>query len=259
MFNITITDMSMLVAFWLCFSRWLAIVIQIPIFDHSAVPMNVKVLTSMLLAYAFFPEVTNTLRNEVVTIGQDHFWYLTFIHTGIGLFLGFILKSFMISFASAGSMISQQIGFGAVRYFDPMSESQVGPFEKLIQWTLLVLVISSGALLPMFKGVYLSFFSINSLSLARFAQSPDMIFNLFKDLFSISLLLAAPLMFLNLMINAVMGIISRTIPQMNIISVSFAINIGVGLMVFAISSEEFFQVAFKLYVEKVGTWFQFVS
>jgi flagellar biosynthetic protein FliR len=61
------------------------------------------------------------------------------------------------------------------------------------------------------------------------------------------------------MINAVMGIISRTIPQMNIISVSFAINIGVGLVVFAISSDEFFHVAFKLYVEKLGTWFQFVS
>jgi len=221
--------------------------------------MNVKILTSLLLAYAFFPEVSNGLRHEVLTVGQDHFWYLTMIHTGIGLFLGFILKSFLISFSSAGSLISQQIGFGAIRYFDPMSESQVGPFEKLIQWTLLVLIISSGALLPMFKGIYLSFFSLNTLSMERFAHSPDMILSLFKDLFSISLLLASPIMFLNLMINAVMGVISRMIPQMNIISVSFAVNIGVGLVVFAISSEEFFQVAFKLYVDKLGTWFQFVS
>jgi flagellar biosynthetic protein FliR len=221
--------------------------------------MNVKVLTSLLLSYAFFPEVSASLRNEVLVVGQDHFWYLTMIHTGIGLFLGFILKSFLISFSSAGSLISQQMGFGAIRYFDPMSESQVGPFEKLIQWTLLVLIISSGALLPMFKGIYLSFFSINTLSMTRFSQSPDMILELFKNLFSISILLASPIMFLNLMINAVMGIISRTIPQMNIISVSFAINIGVGLVVFAISSDEFFHVAFKLYVEKLGTWFQFVS
>jgi flagellar biosynthetic protein FliR len=183
--NITITDMTVLIAFWLCFARWAAIIMQMPLFDHSAIPMNVKVLTSLLMSYAFFPEVSSTLRNEVMVVGQDHFWYLTMIHTGIGLFLGFILKSFLISFSSAGSLISQQMGFGAIRYFDPMSESQVGPFEKLIQWTLLVLILSSGALLPMFKGVYLSFFSINSLSMTRFAQSPDMILELFKNLFSI--------------------------------------------------------------------------
>ena len=40
--------------------------------------------------------------------------------------------------------------------------------------------------------------------------------------------------------------------------VSFAVNIGLGLLVFAATSDEFFNVAFKLYTQKLGEWFQFI-
>jgi flagellar biosynthetic protein FliR len=40
--------------------------------------------------------------------------------------------------------------------------------------------------------------------------------------------------------------------------VSFVVNIGLGLLVFASSSEEFFQMAFKMYTDQLGQWFQFV-
>jgi flagellar biosynthetic protein FliR len=57
----------------------------------------------------------------------------------------------------------------------------------------------------------------------------------------------------------VFGIISRTIPQMNILMVSFAVNIGVGLILFIAVSEEFYSVSFEIYIEKLGQWFQFFS
>jgi flagellar biosynthetic protein FliR len=39
--------------------------------------------------------------------------------------------------------------------------------------------------------------------------------------------------------------------------VSFVVNIGIGLLVFFAISEEYFQVAYKMYVERLGDWFQF--
>ena len=50
-------------------------------------------------------------------------------------------------------------------------------------------------------------------------------------------------------LNMVMGIVARTIPQMNILMVSFVVNIGIGLLVFFAISGEFFTVAYKMYVD----------
>ena len=59
--------------------------------------------------------------------------------------------------------------------------------------------------------------------------------------------------------NLVMGILARTVPQMNVLQVSFVVNIGLGLLLFLGIAEEFFQVSFELYVEKLGNWYQFLS
>jgi flagellar biosynthetic protein FliR len=80
----------------------------------------------------------------------------------------------------------------------------------------------------------------------------------FKSAFSSSVLLAGPLIFANLLMNLVFGIVSRTVPQMNVMMVSFVVNIGLGLLLFLGIAEEFFQVSFDLYVEKLGDWYQFL-
>jgi flagellar biosynthetic protein FliR len=72
-------------------------------------------------------------------------------------------------------------------------------------------------------------------------------------------MLSTPMIFLNVLLNAVMGIVSKAVPQMNVIVVSFAVNIGLGLLVFIAGSDEFFQTCFRIYTEKLGEWFQFLS
>ena len=136
---------------------------------------------------------------------------------------------------------------------------QPGIFERLIEWTMIILVLSSGALVPMFKGVYESFFSVNFLNADKMLKTPEYFVLFFKSAFSASVLLAGPLIFANLLMNLVFGIVARTVPQMNVLMVSFVVNIGLGLLLFLGIAEEFFQVSFDLYVEKLGNWFQFLS
>ena len=96
-------------------------------------------------------------------------------------------------------------------------------------------------------------------NIGKMAHSTEFFMLMFKSIFISSLMLATPMIFVNIVINSVMGIVSRAVPQMNVISVSFAVNIGLGLLVFVAGSEEFFQTCFRLYTEKLGMWFQFVS
>lgn len=257
--NVTIADQTVFLAFWLSFSRWSAVIAQLPLFDNVAVPNIVKVLTTFLVSYAFFPHLSGTLVAEVKMVGPENIWLLTMFHVCTGLIIGFLVKSIMTLFVATGSILTQQIGFNSVSYFDPTQGQQIGPFERLIEWTLLILILSSGALVPMFKGVFQSFFSVNFLNADKMLKSPEYFVLFFKSAFSASILLAGPLVFSNLLMNLVMGIVARTVPQMNILMVSFVVNIGLGLLLFLGIAEEFFQVSFDLYVAKLGDWYQFLS
>ncbi|MGZ3789126.1 MAG: flagellar biosynthetic protein FliR [Bacteriovorax sp.] len=259
MLSLQITDMTMIVAFWLAFSRWLAVMFQLPLFDNVAIPAVVKVLATLVITFAFFPLIQDQLILDIKHVGVDSFWYLTIFNTLIGLVIGFFVKSIMSIFISAGAIITQQVGFNALHYFDPSAGGQVGPFEKLIEWTVLMMVLTSGALIPMFKGVVSSFSTVHVYNLGKMAHSPEFFIMMFKAFFISALMLSTPMIFINVVINAVMGIVSRAVPQMNVIAVSFAINIGLGLLVFVAGSDEFFQTCFRIYTEKLGQWFQFLS
>lgn len=259
MLNIQITDMTVIVAFWLAFSRWLAVIFQLPLFDNVAIPVMVKVLATLMITFAFFPMVQDQIMLDIKYVGVDSFWYLTIFETVIGLAIGFFVKSIMSIFVSAGAIITQQVGFNALHYFDPSAGGQVGPFERLIEWTVLMMILTSGALIPMFKGVVNSFSSVHIYNLGKMAHSPEFFIMMFKAFFISALMLSTPMIFINVVINSVMGIVSRAVPQMNVIAVSFAINIGLGLLVFLAGSDEFFQTCFKIYTEKLGQWFQFMS
>ncbi len=256
--NVTIADQTVFLAFWVSFSRWTAVLMQLPLFDNIAVPNIVKVLTTFVVSYAFFPQLSGTLVAEINYVGANNIWILVMFHTCIGLIIGFLVKSIMSLFVATGSLLTQQIGFSSVSYFDPTQGQQVGPFERLIEWTMLILVLSSGALVPMFKGVFISFFSINFLNADKMLKTPEYFVLFFKSSFSASILLAGPLIFANLLMNLVMGIVARTVPQLNVLMVSFVVNIGLGLLLFLGIAEEFFQVSFDLYVEKLGEWYQFI-
>jgi flagellar biosynthetic protein FliR len=246
-------------AFWLMFSRWLAILIQLPIFDEVSIPPLVKVLTTFIISYAFYPMLKPMVMADIAYIGEDHFWILTIYNVLVGLMIGFVVKAIMTIYFSAGTLISQQIGFVAMRYFDPSHSQSVGPFEIFIKWCMLVIVLSSGAVLPMFKGAFGSFSSINLQNLSLLGNSTQFFFMFTKNLILSGLLLASPIIFTNLIVMAILGIIARTVPQMNVLMISFVVNIGLGLFVMVVTSGEFFYTAFKLYTERLGEWFQFIS
>lgn len=257
--NLALTNDVAFLAFWLSFARWSAVLVQLPIFDNLSVPGLVKVLGSFLISFAFFPSLQGTLVAEINAVGRENIWVLMMFHTTAGLIIGFLVKSIMGLFVATGSILTQQVGFASVTYFDPTQGAQIGPFERIIEWTMIILVLTSGALTPMFKGVYDSFFTVNFSDPSKLVQTPEYFVLFFKSAFSAAVLLGGPLIFANLLMNLVFGIVARTVPQMNVLMVSFVVNIGLGLLLFLGIAEEFFQVSYDLYVEKLGDWYQFLS
>ena len=110
MINVQLVDFTALIAFWLCFTRWITILIQLPIFDHTAIPNVVKVLSALIVTYAFYPYLSPEIMKDINYLGVDNFWVLTIFNATIGLAIGFFVKSIMQVFIGSGSIITRQIG-----------------------------------------------------------------------------------------------------------------------------------------------------
>jgi flagellar biosynthetic protein FliR len=122
-----------------------------------------------------------------------------------------------------------------------------------------VIILLSGAIYPMFKGTLLSFKSFSLANVVQSTPSIEYFLNMFKSLFLSSILLSSPFIFLNLLIMTVLGILAKTVPQLNVLMVSFVVNIAIGLLVFTTNIQEFFQVGFKIYSEHLAEWFHLMG
>ncbi len=259
MVSLNVTNTYTFYAFWLVFCRWLAIIITLPIFDHVAVPRMIKVLFCFCLSYAFFPFLEKTVARDIYYVGIENIWMLAFFYSLTGLAIGFLAKIILQIFNSAGSIITQQVGFSSIRYFDMSVTDQVGPFERLISFVMIVIIITSGGLLPLLKGGFISFESMSFNSVINMNSWMSIFTEFFRAIFKSSIILSVPLIFSNVLVMIILGIISRMIPQMNVLMVSFVMNIGVGLIIFLFSSEEFFGVGLNFYSKLLGRWLAFIG
>jgi flagellar biosynthetic protein FliR len=259
MITISVIDQIQLFAFWLCFTRVIACFINFPVFEEVTIPMVVKILTALVVSYAIFPIVKFPIIKDISAYGETSYTLLTVYYAISGLVISYIVKIVSSVVLSAGTVMSQQMGLGNISLYDPTSLSPVTPIEKLLKWTLLLMIFSSGALLPILKGMVLSFENLTVLNIEKIKSMQYFFFDYFKSLFTVAIMLSAPVLFTNILLNFILGIISRVVPQINVIMLSFIISVFVGLCVFYMIGEELYAVAFENYIKILGDWFLFVK
>ena len=256
--NITIVDLNSLTAFWLIFTRWMATVFQLPVFDRENVPPLVKVLFCLVITYAFFPKLEPIFLREMLLF-NNNFMLLTIFHTMIGLIIGYLAKMIFQIFVASGQLITAQLGLTTASTFDPTFGAPISAVETLIHWVMIILIFLSGALLPFFKGPYNAFFTIGLEQVARISQAPAFFVDFFANIFSTALLLASPFIFVNTTISLILGMLGRAVPQINILMMSMVVNVGLGLITFLLVSPEFFNRGLEVYIENLGLWFNFIK
>lgn len=259
MINISIHHELSLLAFWGIFVHWSMFLFQIPLLDNPSVPNIVKVLFTLVLSIAFYPFLKDASLRQITFFGKENFWMFIIVHALIGLTQGFMVKNMLQVLVGAGSLMTQSIGFTAIRYLDPTSAAAVGPFEKLISYSVLIILLSTQTLTPMIKGVYLSFLKLNLNNFYTLESFMNYCLSEFIEIFNVSIILAAPIVMINLVQTFILGIMAKMVPQVNILSVSFIFNIIVGLLAFLSISTEMFHKSVEIYAKELGTWYNYMA
>ena len=238
--------LEMLPYFLLIFVRLTSFFIITPLFSMRGVPNQFKVGIAFFLALLAFSSQTID-----EPIPMDVYYILMIIKEfAVGLVLGFTAAIVLYAVQVAGAFIDFQMGFSMASVMDPQTGTQVpiiGHFKYIL--ALLFLLTVDGHHL-MLDGVMQSIklFPVELMSFTvQFEDIAHFITTLFLEMFMIALQIALPVVGSLFLIDIALGILAKTVPQLNIFAVGFPVKIFVGFVMLMLTMPFFFYVLQSLF------------
>lgn len=194
-----------------------------PIFSTRGVPNTFK------LGFAFFVAilVVNVTGINLNIAFDSHYLLLIIKEVLIGLLLGFVAAIFLYALQMAGGLIDLMMGFAIANVIDPQTGAQsplMGNFKYM--FAILILLVTDGHHL-LLRGIMNSYFLIPVHQWLPIADGSiaGLLTDFFARSFVISLQIAAPIAASIFLVDVALGLISRTVPQMNMFVVGIPIKI----------------------------------
>lgn len=224
-------DIAYFTALILIFVRMLTFFIVVPIFFPKGLPNTAKVAFSLVIAYVLMPGIDYKALNITGNLSL-----IAAVASEIvtGLTMGYITNLCFYSIKMAGQIIDLQIGFSMVNTFDPNSNSNVTLVEQIMYWSSVILFFSINGHHMLIKALIESFNSISLGKLILSENSFNLIFTAFIQFFILGIKIAIPIVLIILIVDITLGLIGRTVPQLNVMILGLPIKILMGLLSFVV-------------------------
>ncbi len=213
--------------FLLIMVRVLGITVLVPFFGNSNVPMMTKIILSFFISVIVFS--TASIVAPVSSSNIFAYGGVVAIEFVTGLAIGFGAYVVYSILSLAGQFIDMQIGFSMVNVFDPLSEIQLTITGNLYYYLLMIITLILNAHHYFLKTLIDSFFRIPLGGAVLSPALEEATVGFIPAYFSMALRIATPIFFVMLITNVVLGILARTVPQLNMFVVGFPIKILFGL------------------------------
>ena len=210
-------------------SRVGGLLLVAPVFSARPIPMTVRTGLLLLLTMLLTPAALVDARAAAITpaavLGE------TLVGFAIGLGAAIIVGAA----EAAGDLMAIQIGLSGASIFDPLNAAQtpvLGQFAQLFAITLLLVL---DAHLVMLDALAESARAVPVGSALDLQAGVGAMTSLLGTLFALGLRFAAPVIAAVLIGNVALAVLSRAAPQLNVLSVAFPLQIGIGLVALAAS------------------------
>ncbi|MCE5249615.1 flagellar biosynthetic protein FliR [bacterium] len=241
LYTISLTDIYhfLLVAF-----RTGALFMTVPVFGHMSIPRVLRIWLVLLFAFVIIPWITTPVIAPPATLVQ--FVLVILNEIAIGLLMGFGVIIFFSAVQFAGHLIGLQMGLAVANVVDPMGAGEIAVIGEFYYFFSLIIFVLIDGHYIIINALIRSFELLPPGGAVMNPSIGNYLITLSGMVFVVAVKLAAPVIITLFILNAILGIIARTVPQMNVFIVGFPLAIGVGLALIA-----FTLPVFALIIERV--------
>jgi flagellar biosynthetic protein FliR len=220
-------------SFFFIMIRISVILFMFPFFSARVIPVLSKAGLALMISVILFSVI-----NHKMIVFPDNLWgVVQFILTEliIGMILGLMVQLFFEGVRMMGQLVGFQTGFAITNILDPQSGVQISIFSNFAYLvTMAIFLVLNGHHIAL-NAIKESFEIINVGSLHLNRQIFQKILFVSGDMFVIALKIGAPAIAALLFTKVAFALVTKLIPQMNIMIVAFPVQIMIGLIFFGIT------------------------
>jgi flagellar biosynthetic protein FliR len=218
--------------FFLILTRVSVILFLFPFFSSRVIPVLTKAGLALVIAVILYPVI-----DAVPGVFPATAWGMARMVLSeliVGMILGLLVQMFFEGIRMMGQLVGFQTGFAITNILDPQSGMQVSILSNMAYLVAMVLFlllnghhILLGAMRESFQIIEVGSLNLNRQIFQRVMASS-------ADMFVIAIKIGAPAIAALLFTKVAFGLITKLMPQMNIMIVAFPVQIVVGLLFFGV-------------------------
>ncbi|GEL75863.1 flagellar biosynthetic protein FliR [Tenuibacillus multivorans] len=237
-------DLTRLPGILLIFARLSGFFMMVPFFSYRSIPMNHRVAFVILLTWVMYFVV-----DIPVLIFDGFFVILLLKEITVGLFIGLLAYIILSAVQIAGGFIDFQMGFAIANIVDPQTGVQSPIIGQYFYIFTLLLLVATDAHHLLLDGIYYSyqFIEINELINISSESFPEFIMKTFGQMFAIAFQMSIPIVGMLFLVDIALGMIARTVPQVNVFVVGLPLKILVSFAVLLIFFSFFYVLITNLF------------
>ncbi len=202
-----------------------------PLWSARTVPMRLRTACLVMFAVLLLPTALASAPAGGVVISPA-----TFLgETLIGFAIGFAGAIIIAGAEAAGDVLSISIGLSGAAIMNPMNGGQTMVLGQFMQLFALTLLLTAGGHVIMLEALADTFRVLPLGGAFNLGEGMRALVDTGASIFSAALRFAAPVLGAIMLTNVALGVLSKAAPQLNIFTVAFPLQIGIGLLVLALT------------------------
>lgn len=201
------------------FARLLGFIRLAPVFNRKEIPSLVKLSFVLVLTIV----LTSVVKPDVNVI-KDSFALSIVLNIVVGAMIGYMAQLILIAVEAGADMINMQMGLSSAMVLDPTTSSQVSILGKAFSLLGLLIFIQLGGIYWLIQALIRSFeiFPLGATSIPlQQLVNMDYLIELSSNVLFMGLQIASPVLLATLGQDIILGVISKTAPQVNVFQLSF--------------------------------------
>ncbi|SEM35384.1 flagellar biosynthetic protein FliR [Syntrophus gentianae] len=227
--NLPVITQETIDALIFIFLRVSAMIAVMPVFGGDrTIPVAVKGGLSLLITFLLFPFVKIDLDAQSLEFIPMFAGMIGEVL--IGSIIGFVARFIFAGIQFAGELIGYEMGFSMANVIDPVTSNQVSLISQLQYIVAILIFLTLNGHHVFFSAMAESFERIAPLQFHLSGKLIQTVCLFSKDVFVVAVKVSAPVVAVLVFTNLALGIVARTVPQINIFIIGFPIQIALGFI-----------------------------